>query len=111
MNMLHICRKYNEYAYFDCIYPKMTGCLVHTFGGEIPRVPGAAIKNTCFVVCLLLSLQFQLFTASFPMISTLDRVTQHVNSTGKSASNYLTRSRRSSAFCLPTILSTNIWSC
>jgi len=39
---------------------------VHTFGGEIPRVPGAAIKNTCLIVCRLLSLQFRLFTASFP---------------------------------------------
>jgi len=39
---------------------------VHTFGGEIPRVPGAAIKNTCLIVCRLLSLQFWLFTASVP---------------------------------------------
>jgi len=39
---------------------------VHTFGGEIPRVPGAAIKNTCLIVCRLLSLQFRLFTASEP---------------------------------------------
>jgi len=37
---------------------------VHTFGGEIPRVPGTAIKNTCLIVCRLLSLQFRLFTAS-----------------------------------------------
>ena len=42
----------------------MTGCLACTFGGEIPRVPGAAIKNNCLIVCRILSLQFQLFTAS-----------------------------------------------
>jgi len=37
---------------------------VHTFGGEITRVPGATIKNTCLIVCRLWSLQFWLFTAS-----------------------------------------------
>ena len=38
---------------------------MHTFGGEIPRVPGAVIKNTCLIVWRLLSLQLRLFTASF----------------------------------------------
>jgi len=37
---------------------------VHNFGGEIPRVPSAVIKNTCLIVFWLLSLQFRLFTAS-----------------------------------------------
>jgi len=64
MNMLSISWKYNEYVYCDCIYPEMTGCLAHTFGGEIPRVPGAAIKNTCLITLWLLSLQLRLFTAS-----------------------------------------------
>jgi len=65
MNTLSISWKYNEYVYCDCIYPEMTECLVRTFGGEIPRVPGAVIKNTCLIVFQLLSLQFRLFTASF----------------------------------------------
>jgi len=30
----------------------MTGCLARTFGGEIPHVPGAAIKNTCLIALL-----------------------------------------------------------
>jgi len=42
----------------------MTGCLVRMFGGEIPRVPGAVIKNICLIVCRLLSLQFRFFMAS-----------------------------------------------
>jgi len=33
----------------------MTGCLARTFGGEIPLVPGAVIKNTCLIVFQLLS--------------------------------------------------------
>jgi len=37
---------------------------VHTFGGEIPRVPSTIIKNTCLIVFRLLSLQFWLFMAS-----------------------------------------------
>jgi len=37
---------------------------VHTFGGEIPHVPGAVIKNTYLTAVRLLSLQLQLFTAS-----------------------------------------------
>jgi len=37
---------------------------VHTFGGEIPRVPSTVIKNTCITVFWLVSLQFQLFMAS-----------------------------------------------
>jgi len=64
MNMLSISWKYNEYVHCDCISPEMTGCLACTFGGEIPRVPGAVIKNTCLIVCRLLSLHFWLFTAS-----------------------------------------------
>jgi len=64
MNMLNISWKYNEYVYCDCIYPEMTGCLVHTFGGEIPHVPGATIKNPCWTALWLLSLQLQLFTTS-----------------------------------------------
>jgi len=27
---------------------------VRTFGGEVPRVPGAAIKNTCLTVYIVL---------------------------------------------------------
>jgi len=42
----------------------MRGYLARTFGGEIPRVPGAAIKNTCLISLWLLSLQLQLFMAS-----------------------------------------------
>ena len=42
----------------------MTGYLAHTFGGAIPRVPGAVIKNTCLIALWLLSLQLRLFTAS-----------------------------------------------
>ena len=29
-------------------------------------MPGAAIKNTCLIICRLLSVQFRLFTASIP---------------------------------------------
>jgi len=32
----------------------MTRCLVHTVGGEIPRVPSAAIKNTRLAVYVVL---------------------------------------------------------
>jgi len=42
----------------------MTGCLVRTFGGEIPHVRSAAIKNTCLITLWLLSLQLWLFRAS-----------------------------------------------
>jgi len=38
---------------------------VHTFGGEIPRVPGAIINNTYLVAFRLLNLKLRLFTASF----------------------------------------------
>ena len=38
--------------------------LACTFGGEIPHVPGATIKNACLIACRLLSLQLWLFMAS-----------------------------------------------
>jgi len=46
----------------------MTGCLVRTFGGEIPHVPGTVIKNTCLIALWLLSLQLWLFTASHSQV-------------------------------------------
>jgi len=64
MNMLSISQKYYEYVYCDCMQPEMTGCLACTFGGEIPHVPRAVIKNTCLIALWLLSLQLRLFMAS-----------------------------------------------
>jgi len=34
--------------------PKLKGVWQHTFGGEIPRVPGAVIKDTWLTVYIVL---------------------------------------------------------
>jgi len=31
---------------------KLKGCLAYTFGGDIPSVPGAIVKDT-FITCLI----------------------------------------------------------
>jgi len=46
----------------------MTGCLARTFGGEIPRVPGAVIKDTCLTVYIVLLGYYRIFES----IGTLD---------------------------------------
>jgi len=39
-----------------------TGCLTRTFGGKIPHVPSAAIKNTCLTVyVVLLGFSYRIF--------------------------------------------------
>jgi len=45
--------------------PKVTGCLVRAFGGEIPRVPGAVIKNTCITIYIvLLGFSYRIFDST-----------------------------------------------
>jgi len=39
----------------------MQGCLVLTFGGQIPCVPGAVIKDTCLTVCIVLLGYYRIF--------------------------------------------------
>jgi len=39
----------------------MTGCLAHTFGGEIPHVPGTVIKDTCLTVYIVLLGFYRIF--------------------------------------------------
>ena len=61
MNTLSIFWKSNKYVHCDCIQSEMKGGLVDRFGGEIPRVPSAVIKNTCLTVYFVLLGYYQIF--------------------------------------------------
>jgi len=47
---------------------------VCTFGGEIPRVPGAAIKNTCLTVYIvLLGFSYRIFESIYTLVKVITR--------------------------------------
>ena len=42
----------------------MKGFLKHMFGGEIPRVPSAATKDTCWTVYIVLFSHYRIFEST-----------------------------------------------
>jgi len=55
----------------------MKGCMACTFGGQIPHVPSAVIKNTCLIAYIVLLGYYRIFESLSNPISGILHFTTH----------------------------------